>query len=108
MMYAIFKLFVLSNITSVADRCCLSCNLPEFKYFYIDKDTCAETCLKPNEYPYFKKLYPTLTQDTKSSLPCETYNFHLYDHTEEKGKCPGPFCSEFDIYDKDIYFPIIV
>ena len=97
--------FVLSSLmisNSLGDKCCVVCNLPKTKYFYIEKDRCSETCLTPEEYPYFKNIFQSLTQDLHSSLPCETYNFHLYDETIEKGQCP--VCSDFDVYDKDISY----
>jgi len=90
-------------IGKTLDKCCVTCDLPRMKYFYInDTDhTCSETCLTSKEFSLYKLEFPKLEQDDKSTLPCERYNYHIVDSTVKKGKCP--ICTYFDVYDQDYH-----
>lgn len=83
------------------NKCCVVCDLPTMKYFYINntEQTCSETCLTNTEYSVLKYTFPKLAPDDKSTLPCERYNYHIVKDTTRKGTCP--ICAYFDVYDKD-------
>ena len=89
------------KLSQLSDKCCTSCVFPEMKFYTIscDKKQCSETCLTRKEFLKLKPFIPGLTQDKISDLPCETYNYHIYNTTKNKGICP--LCTDFDIYDKD-------
>ena len=89
------------HIPSLSDTCCTSCVFPEMKFYTVDSHNkqCSETCLTRKEFVKLQYIIPGLTQDKKSDLPCETYNYHIYNSTKKKGVCP--VCAEFDVYDKD-------
>jgi len=90
----------------IQEKCCVTCTLPQLKYYYIDATdhTCSETCLNSKQYAVFKYTFPGLKQDDKSTLPCERYDYHVVNGTVQKGVCP--ICTEFDVYNKD-YSPYV-
>lgn len=92
---------ILTQSMVLQNKCCVSCESPNNKYFYINntENTCSETCLTPNQYSVFKYEFIGLKQDDKSTLPCERYNYHIVYDTIRKGKCP--LCTDFDVYKKD-------
>lgn len=87
--------------SSLVNKCCISCVYPKMKFYTIsdNKKQCSETCLNRKEFVKLQPFIPGLTQDKKSDLPCETYNYHIYDTTKKKGVCP--LCAEFDVFDAD-------
>jgi len=89
----------LTNYNLFGEKCCQSCVFPSQKYFMLENNTCSETCITPKQYKKYAPFFVYLQPAKQSTLPCEYYNYHIYQSTYTKGHCP--YCLEFDVYNKD-------
>lgn len=66
------------------EKCCVSCSLPEIKYYVMRNAKCGEACIDPVNYNKIKIFEPTLTK-AESNTPCPDKHYSVYNNTETHG-----------------------
>ena len=62
------------------DKCCVSCKLPEIKYYSIVPPRCGESCLDPKDYWKYKIFEPGMKK-AETNTPCLDFGYGDYEET---------------------------